>query len=250
MDGELTMATAVTIDQGAKFQMGKGDSRSLVNAEIGAQRISMNYSIFQPGQEFPQHFHDISADIFIVLEGGVSVREGDRYTPIRAGSFAYIPPGEVHGTVNQTDEQAILISFQSPPDMVMYRGERDPAVTGSVPRPPEGHISRVQVRQLDAAAAQQLPDGRLWQAASRADGVQEMTLWYVELDPGASFSVAGNVTSETVWFVWEGTAQVNVADAQHKIARRGVLFVPSNEAHVVTNRGSDLLRLIRCQAPA
>ena len=121
------MARVITLGHGSRFQMGGGESRRLVSSDVGAQQITLNYSIFQPGHEFPQHLHDASADIFIVLEGGVSVRQGDLYTPIRSGKFAYIPPGEVHGTVNTSDQEAILISFQAPPDAALYRGERDPA---------------------------------------------------------------------------------------------------------------------------
>ena len=144
------MAKVIPSAAGKRFQMGKGDSRYLVGPDIGAGQITMNYSIFQPGHEFPQHFHDHSADIFIVLEGGVSVRQGESYIPIQAGDFAYIPAGEVHGTVNQTGGQAILISFQSPPDPTLYSGDRDPSVTGVVPKPPAGHVSTVQIRRLQS----------------------------------------------------------------------------------------------------
>src|SRR4051794_25530745 len=145
-----------------RFQMGGGDSRRLVGPEIGARSVSMNFSVFQPGHEFPQHVHDASADVFIVLDGGVSVRQGDSYTPIRAGDLAYIPPGEVHGTVNQTDGVATLISFQAPPDDALYRGERDSSRTGDAPRPPSGHRSRVRIGNLTADAPTHRPGVRAW----------------------------------------------------------------------------------------
>ncbi len=244
------MALHIPLEQGKHFQMGKGDSRHLVDPEIGAQHVTMNYSIFQPGHEFPQHFHDVSADIFIVLENGVSVRQGDNYRPIQAGDFAYIPPGEVHGTVNQTDGQSILISFQSPPDPTLYRGERDPAVTGVVPRPPKGHVSMVQVRNLATGPADAVDGGRLWVAASPDTGSQEMTLWYAELAPDGALDAPASVTSEAVWFVWEGAARFTVEGETFDVARRGVVFVPSGQAQHVTNTGDTTLRLIRCLAPA
>ena len=77
------MALYIPLSAGKRFQMGKGDSQHLVSPDIGARHLTMNYSVFQPGHEFPQHIHDASADIFIVLEGGVSVRQGDNYLPIR-----------------------------------------------------------------------------------------------------------------------------------------------------------------------
>ena len=142
------MATLLSARKAAAFQMGKGDSKNLVGPSTGAQDITLNYSVFQPGEEFPQHFHEGSADIFIVLEGGVSVRQGDAYTPITAGEFAYVPSPEVHGTVNTSGAEATLISFQAPPDFALYRGERDPSKTGSTPRPPDNHQTTVRIDRL------------------------------------------------------------------------------------------------------
>ena len=147
------MAKLIRLQDGKRFRMGGGDSRRLVDPDVGASLITLNHSIFEPGHEFPQHIHDASADVFIVLEGGVSVRQGDAYTPITAGDLAYIPAGEVQGTVNQTSAQATLISFQSPPDTALYRGERDPSATGAVPRPPAGHASRVQIKTMASGQA-------------------------------------------------------------------------------------------------
>ena len=95
------MAKLIHLEDGKRFRMGGGDSRRLVDSGMGASMITRNYSVFQPGHEFPQHIHDASADVFIVLQGGVSVRQGEVYAPISAGDLAYIATGEVHGTVNQ-----------------------------------------------------------------------------------------------------------------------------------------------------
>src|SRR5262245_34292159 len=138
---------------GLGFRMGKGDSRRVVAPEMGAREITLNYSVFEAGQEFPQHRHDGSEDCFLVLSGGASVREGERYTPISAGDSVWVPPGDVHGTVNTTGAQAILISFQSPPDGALYRGERDSS-RGPAPAPPPGAVSRIRIRRME----DELPD--------------------------------------------------------------------------------------------
>lgn len=242
------MARYISLAQGKGFQMGKGDSKRLVSPEIGASQITMNYSVFQPGQEFPQHFHDQSADIFIVLNGGVSVRQGDQYTPITVGDFAYIPPGEVHGTVNQTDAQATLISFQSPPDLVMYRGERDPAVTGVVPKPPEGHESKVQIRQLTGSKAETAAGVRAYTGASPESGAAEMVLNYYELDPAGHLAVAASPQAEGVWFVWSGDVSLEANGETIALQPHSVAFVPPGEAQQITNVGNEVARLIRCQS--
>lgn len=241
------MAKFIPLSQGRSFQMGKGNSRHLVSPEIGATQITLNYSVFQPGHEFPQHLHDHSADIFIVLEGGVSVRQGDAYTPISAGEYAYIPPGEVHGTVNQTQDQAILISFQSPPDLALYRGERDPSVTGIVPTPPPGHRSQVQIRRL-------VPDDRSrnvglfsYVAASPETGVQEMILTYYELDPGGSIDLAPSA-GEAAWFAWSGEGQIHIEGETFLLSPTSALLVAPGESQRLTNPKSQVIRLIRCEA--
>jgi len=243
------MAKVIPLEQGKQFQMGKGDSRHLVSPDIGAQSITMNYSIFQAGHEFPQHFHDLSADIFIVLEGGVSVRQGDVYTPIEAGDFAYIPPGEVHGTVNTTTGQSILISFQAPPDGALYRGERDPSKTGTVPTPPPGHVSTVQIRQLASGERTEQTGVQSWHAASPVTGTKEMELTYYELAAGAQVTVPAR-SGESVWFVWEGTTTIATNGTTHPIPTRGVAFVPPGEAQTMSNPANGVARLICCEAMA
>lgn len=244
------MAQHIPLESGTRFQMGKGDSRHLVSPDSGASCLTMNYSIFQPGHEFPQHLHDRSADIFIVLEGGVSVRQGDSYVPIHTGDFAYIPAGEVHGTVNQTNEQAILISFQSPPDPSLYRGERDPSTTGVVPRPPANHVSKIQIRSLKSGARQSTGSGNKWMPATPATGTQEMELWYIELAPGEQVSVEAKPVSEAVWFVWEGAATITANQDEFAAGQRSVVFVPPSEPQTAINRSEQVVKLIRCQAPA
>ena len=244
------MARLIRLQDGKRFQMGGGDSRRLVDPDVGASLITLNYSVFQPGHEFPQHIHDASADVFIVLEGGVSVRQGDAYTPITVADLAYIPAGEVHGTVNQTAAEATLISFQSPPDTALYRGERDPSVTGAAPKPPAGHVSQVQIKTLTGGQAVSAEGHRTWTPVSPSMGAQEMTLLYCELEPGASLPVPGTQGAESVWFVWSGQVSLEAGGEGHEMPERSAAFVPAGEGQVVTNTGTSAARLIRCQAPA
>jgi mannose-6-phosphate isomerase-like protein (cupin superfamily) len=245
------MAKLIRLQDGKRFQMGGGDSRRLVDPDVGASRITLNYSVFQPGHEFPQHIHDASADVFIVLEGGVSVRQGEVYTPIVVGDLAYIPAGEVHGTVNQTADEATLISFQSPPDTALYRGERDPSVTGgTVPTPPPGHVSQVQIRTLTSGEKVDGDGSRVWTPVGPAMGAQEMTLSYWELEPGVSLSVPAVERSESVWFVRSGQASLEAGGETLEMSKHSAAFVAPGEEQTIANASTDVARLIRCQAPA
>ena len=242
------MANLLSAKQAAAFQMGKGDSRNLVGPSTGAQDITLNYSVFQPGEEFPQHFHDGSADIFIVLEGGVSVRQGDVYTPIHEGQFAYVPSPEVHGTVNTTDAQATLISFQAPPDQALYRGERDPSHTGETPRPPENHRTQVRIDHLNSGNASPEGETKAWAPASPATGTAEMKLDYFELGEGGQVETPASSDKESVWFVWSGEVTITAGGESLQAATYEGAFIPPGEAQTVRNLSGATARLIRCQA--
>ena len=242
------MATLLSAQQAAAFHMGQGDSRNLVGPSTGAQGITLNYSIFQPGQEFPQHFHESSADIFIVLEGGVSVRQGDVYTPIIAGEFAYVPSPEVHGTVNTTTAEATLISFQAPPDQALYRGERDPSKTGTTPRPPENHQTTVRIDRLASGEVGGKGETRTWAPASPATGTAEMRLDYYELAPDGRLQIPASPDTEAVWFVWSGAVTIAAGNETIRAARHEGAFIPPGEAQIVSNDENGPARLIRCQA--
>jgi quercetin dioxygenase-like cupin family protein len=219
------------LSSGLGFQMGKGDSRRVVAPEMGAGEITLNYSVFEPGQEFPQHRHDYSEDCFVVLRGGGSVREGDRYTPIRAGDAVWIPVADVHGTVNTTHQQAILMSFQSPPDGALYRGERDSS-HGPPPAPPPGAASRVQIRHMPdvapepgAAAGDGVTRRRV---VSRATGAEHMEVDRIEVAPRARLSLPATGREQVV-VVIEGEAQATT-DGAPKLTTGGVVFLEPDDA--------------------
>lgn len=134
----------LNLKEGQFFQMGKGQNWRVIHPDMGAKQITLNHSIHSPTHEFPQHTHDQSEDVFIILDGGVSVRQGDIYTPVFTGDAVFVPAYEIHGTVNTTDKNARLISFQSPPDIALYRGERNASENKAI-RPSKGHISAVQI---------------------------------------------------------------------------------------------------------
>ena len=242
------MATLLSARQAATFQMGKGDSRNLVGPATGANDITLNYSVFQAGEEFPQHFHEESADIFIVLEGGVSVRQGDAYTPITAGEFAYVPSPEVHGTVNTSGAEATLISFQAPPDFALYRGERDPSQTGTTPRPPDNHKTTVRIDQLASGEFSEHGEAQAWQPASPVNGTPEMRLEFYELDEGGRVEAPASIDKEAVWFVWDGEVTISSGGDTFQAGRHDGAFIPPGEAQVVLNDHNEPARLIRCQA--
>lgn len=109
---------------GKAFQMGDTQSKVLISPEVGSKHVTFNYIRYAANAEFPQHIHDQSEDVFLVLEGNGWFREGDKRTPIGPGDVVFIPPGERHGTI-AGPQGMVVISCQGPPDPKLYTGERD-----------------------------------------------------------------------------------------------------------------------------
>jgi quercetin dioxygenase-like cupin family protein len=119
------MASILNIHRdGTPFSMGNTHSKVLVSPTTGARHLTFNCIRYEPHAEFPQHQHDHSEDVFLVLEGSGWFREGDRRTPIGPGDVVFVPAGEVHGTI-AGPEGMVVVSCQGPPDAKLYSGERD-----------------------------------------------------------------------------------------------------------------------------
>lgn len=202
--------------------MGKGSSSRVVSPEVGADRITLNRSLFEAGDEFPQHIHDESEDCFIVLSGSVSLRQGDDLTVLGTHDFVWVPVGEVHGTVNTSNGRAELFSFQSPPDLALYRGDRD---RDGVARPVHDGVSNSRFGRMrdqpvvDAAAGSSQVTAH--SVVSSAQGARNMTVEYLVVAPGGIVALAPD-GEEHVIVVIEGAATWSVDDQQ--VPKRGVLF--------------------------
>src|ERR1700694_195871 len=85
--------------EGEPFTMGKVTSRRIVHPDIGAKYTTLNYSVSQDGAEFSQHVHDHSDDTILVLQGQMLLRQGESRVPYHAGQCAFVPAGQIHGTV-------------------------------------------------------------------------------------------------------------------------------------------------------
>jgi mannose-6-phosphate isomerase-like protein (cupin superfamily) len=57
------------------------------------------------------HFHRTMAESFYVLEGEVSILDGHRWVTCRAGDFAHVPPGGIHGFSNESGPASMLLHF-------------------------------------------------------------------------------------------------------------------------------------------
>jgi uncharacterized cupin superfamily protein len=74
------------------------------------------------------HYHRERDEFFYVLEGQLVLRIGDETHTARAGTFAFVPRGTIHGFKNASDESATLLVMHHPAgfDMIPVPAHTEP----------------------------------------------------------------------------------------------------------------------------
>jgi len=70
--------------------------------------------VFHPRGQLPTHVHRQFDEAIYVLEGGLTIRVGDRTVTVRAGSFAFVPRGTVHLIENRGTSPAKILLWETP----------------------------------------------------------------------------------------------------------------------------------------
>ena len=241
--GSIASAQTVRVirySEGNPFQMGEVTSRRIVHPGMGAKKTTLNYSESRPGAEFAQHVHDYSDDTILILEGEADLRQGDSRRRFRAGECAFIPSGQIHGTITAGAGDAIMISFQNPPDLILYTGERDSKRPGAAP--PKGVITPGAVKYLNFA-------GKNGLVTSPAMGSERAAFAHRKLEPGGAFKTTVGAGGEQVLFVWKGAIEVKDKTGIYPAGEKDAVFIAGPaEVQVTAGPGQDAT-LIQVQAP-
>lgn len=238
----------LNLESGTLFSMGKGKNWSVLNPDAGARRITLNHALHETGHEFPQHIHDQSIDIILVLEGTVQLRQGEIYTPLEAGEAALIPAGEVHGTVNRSGGTARLISFQIPPDLALYRGERNKAET-ETPRPQPGSESNVVLVDLGKGSPRFISGAQVRNAFSPEKGCPQARLDRILLARGEAYGYT-NAGCESVFILLSGAALLEHRDQSRRLSTFDVVFLDEKESVTLRNEDEKPAAFVHCSALA
>ena len=223
------------------FRMGEVTSNRIVHPGIGAKKTTLNYSVSKPGNEFAQHVHDYSDDTILVLEGEVDLRQGDTKRRFKAGECAFVPTGQIHGTVTAGTGEAIMISFQNPPDLILYTGARDSKRPGAAQ--PKGDITTGAVKYLDYAHKNG-PFTNKAMGSHRASGSHRVLM------PGAHFNTNVEAEGEQVLFVWKGAIRVkDKAGEVYTAGEKDAVFIQGAAQIEVIAEGSAETHLIQIEAP-
>jgi quercetin dioxygenase-like cupin family protein len=230
----------VKFEDSKPFQMGSVVSRRIIHPELGAKNTTLNLSVSQPGSEFAQHTHDVSTDTILVLEGEVNLKQGDTLRLFRGGEAAYIPPGEIHGTVTAGTTPAVMISFQNPPDLVLYTGARDSSKTGAAPK---GKITPGAVKYINFRDQ----NGRF---LGEEQGVKVVSAYHRKLARQERISARVDDGGEAFFFVWRGAIRVLADGKQYLAGERDAVFIQGQAAVEVAGDGDGGSEVIQVHAPA
>ena len=85
----------------------------IIGGEHSGGAVSLLDQRGRRGDVTPLHIHNIEAEIFYVLEGGITAWAGSDVHQIAAGGAVYLPPGQAHAFGIRTDE-ARLITVTAP----------------------------------------------------------------------------------------------------------------------------------------
>ena len=230
----------ITLADAVSFKMGRIEGKRMVYPDMGAKKLTFNYIESQPGDEFPQHVHDYSDDTFLVLEGQVDVRQGESRRHLGTGHAAFVPNGQIHGTITTGTGKALLISFQAPPDLKLYSGERDSSKPGA--KQPVGVITPGAVQLLEF----QNKNGFF---LHRGLGSQRVAVAYRTLKPGEEFQADLPASGEGLLFVWKGGVTVRQGQSPHRLEETNLLFATDAGKVLVKNTTAAPSIVVQVQSP-
>lgn len=76
----------------------------------------VNFAIvrFNPGEDFPAHYHEIMEEDFYILEGKIDIYVEDKKYTLSEGDFICIPPNKTHYVKNSYNEPIKMVSVLGP----------------------------------------------------------------------------------------------------------------------------------------
>lgn len=82
---------------------------------VGSRGLGVSLCAMAPGDVVRRHSHDYEEAYFVLQGTGTMTLEGVGEIRLEPGLSVYIPPGRVHGQVNDGDEPLELLCSLAPP---------------------------------------------------------------------------------------------------------------------------------------
>ena len=94
---------ALDPDSGERFQR--------LRAQLGVASFGMNLIVLQPGQRGRIHTHDVQEEVFVVLEGELSLGLGGQERVLGTGELVRVGPGVLRQLANRGSERLVLLAL-------------------------------------------------------------------------------------------------------------------------------------------
>jgi uncharacterized cupin superfamily protein len=106
-----------------------------LGAAAGAKKLGCGLFELPPGgRSFPFHYHLANEEGLFVLEGGGTLRLGEKEVPIRAGDYVAMPvgPAHAHQLINTSSAplKYLAISTMQEPEVAIYPDSRKAGMLG------------------------------------------------------------------------------------------------------------------------
>lgn len=222
------------------FKMGTVTSRRIIHPDLGAKNTTLNLSVSDPGAEFAQHTHGKSTDTILVLEGEVNLRQGPSLHLFKAGEAAFVPAGQIHGTITAGTGPAVMISFQNPPDLVLYTGARDSSKPNAAPV--QGDITPGAVKYVNFRE-------KNGQFVGPQQGATVVAAFHRKLRRGEKIQARVDAVGEALFFVWRGAIRVSDGKNEYQAGERDTVFVSGKAQFTVSGDADGVTEVVQVQAP-
>ncbi|RPI34342.1 MAG: cupin domain-containing protein [Chloroflexota bacterium] len=101
-------------EKGLDIRFGINDSAA------GSTELTMGYTIIPPGVRNPAHYHPHAEAGFFIVSGRLLVYIGEdrEMTEVSAGTFVFVPKGEIHGIENpsHTEPASLVFAYGNVPN--------------------------------------------------------------------------------------------------------------------------------------
>lgn len=98
---------------GVRTRVGYLATGPTTDGQFGLYRWDMA-AVAPAGSTPGGHYHRTFAESFYILDGTVSLYNGDKWTDATAGDFLYVPPGGIHAFANNSGRAASMLVLFTP----------------------------------------------------------------------------------------------------------------------------------------
>lgn len=94
----------------------QGCWKSLIDREKGSQDLSLGIGWLKPGEVHLLHHHEEASEFYYIIEGSGTITVADETVKATPGTTIYIPAGDKHKIVNDSDRDMIVLFGYNRPD--------------------------------------------------------------------------------------------------------------------------------------